>query len=107
MPCEVHTHHMQRNAVLSLNLGCMSQSLARKLCRCIQNTTLCCLLQVFWNDLKMLPGVIEGIVRTAVQGLDAEMPLRYNATLFQDIEYYLPSRARVLQSQASCHTVNK
>ena len=38
----------------------------------------------------MLPLVIEGIVRTAVQGVDAEMPLRYNDTLFQDIEYYLP-----------------
>ena len=55
----------------------------------------------------MLPLLIEGIVRTAVQGLDAEMPLRYNDTLFEDIDYYLPSRAKVLQSQASCHTVNK
>ena len=30
--------------------------------------TLCCLLQAFRNDLKMLPLVTEGIVRTAVQG---------------------------------------
>ena len=60
-------------------------------------------------DLEMLPLVIEGIVHTAVQGVDAEMPLRYNDTLFEDIECYLPSlaRAKVLQSQASCHTVNK
>ena len=55
----------------------------------------------------MLPLLIQGIVRTAVQGLDAEMPLRYNDTLFEDIDYYLPSRAKVLQSQASCHTMNK
>ena len=55
----------------------------------------------------MLPPVIEGTVRTKVQGLDAEMPLRYNGTLFENIDHYLPSRAKVLQSQASCHIVNK
>ena len=40
----------------------------------------------------MLPlkQMIEGTLRTAVQGLDAEMPLRYNDTSCKDIEHYFP-----------------
>ena len=46
----------------------------------------------FQQGLKMLPlnQMIEGTLRTVVQGLDAEMPLGYNDTSCEDIEHYFP-----------------
>jgi len=59
-------------------------------------------MQASHKDLKSLPLVVAGVVHKVVQGLPADLQLRYHDRLFEDVDYYAPSTAKVLHKQASC-----
>jgi len=62
----------------------------------------CFVMQASHKDLKSLPLVVAGVVHNLVQGLPADLQLRYHDRLFEDADYYAPSTAKVLHKQASC-----